>query len=126
VWDERLQEKLHRETFYDEGGPIRTYMRGPVMYATTTRPVLTPVGDLRNGLRTVVDALDEYLEAKGRAKAMHDLVAAACVVEPSICTFKTCKVYREKGAWGAEPVDTSDTSISVAIDLEKFCAVLAT
>lgn len=99
---------------------------GAFMPATTTRPVLSSIEGPRNGLRTVVDALDEYLEAKGRAKAMHDLVAATCVVEPSVCTFKTCKVYREKGAWGAEPVDTSGTSISVAIDLKKFCDVLAT
>jgi hypothetical protein len=81
---------------------------------------------MRTGLRLLVDALEQYLCAKGSGKAMHDLVAAACVQDEEVCEFKEVEIYREKGEWGARSAMGSNTRISVGFDKERFLAVFAT
>jgi len=82
----------------------------------------------RTGLETMIKGLDTYLEKKGVAKAMHDIVAACCVVDDSVCEFKKAEIYREKGEWGARPYSPTAftvTKISVGFDEEKFLSVLS-
>jgi pyrimidine-specific ribonucleoside hydrolase len=79
----------------------------------------------RPGLCRMADALDGYLLAKGQAKAMHDLVAAACALDESVCEFRRVDIYRQKGEWGATENPLSKTRISVGFDEAKFIDVLA-
>lgn len=79
----------------------------------------------RVGLQTMVGALDKYLAAKGVGKAMHDMVAAACALDESVCQFKEVEIYREKGEWGAREKAGTNTRISVGFDERKFIEVLA-
>ncbi len=82
-------------------------------------------GAPRVGLATMIHALDRYLEDRGVAKAMHDLVAAACAVDPAVCTFAEVEIYRERGEWGARATEGTRTSISIGFDEPRFVAVLA-
>jgi len=82
-------------------------------------------GSGRTGLGMMVDALDSYLEDRGVAKAMHDLVAAACVLDEDVCAFEEVEIYREKGEWGARAASGTGTHISVGFDHERFVEMLA-
>ncbi len=99
-WTGDLQAALKRR-LADRGGPVRT------------------------GLATMIYALDRYLEDRGVAKAMHDLVAAACALEPEVCTFAEVEIYRERGEWGARATAGTNTCISIGFDEPRFVEVLA-
>ena len=79
----------------------------------------------RVGLATMIHALDRYLEDRGVAKAMHDLVAAACALQPEVCEFVEVEVYRERGEWGARATEGTNTCISVGFHELRFVEVLA-
>jgi hypothetical protein len=83
-------------------------------------------GPHRTGRDRMVHALDRYLEDKGVGKAMHDLVAAACLLDEAVCGFKPVSIYREKGEWGALADPGSSTRISVSFQEQRFVEVLAT
>lgn len=80
---------------------------------------------VREGLATMIHALDRYLEDRGVAKAMHDLVAAACALDPAVCDFAEVEIYRERGEWGARAAAGTNTSISVGFHEPRFVEVLA-
>lgn len=82
-------------------------------------------GPARTGLATMIAALDRYLLDKGVGKAMHDIVAAACVLEPRVCEFAEVEIYREKGEWGARASAGTNTWISIGYDEPRFLATLA-
>lgn len=79
----------------------------------------------RTGLYTMIQALDRYLDDKGTAKAMHDLVAAACAVDERVCEFKEAQIYCKGGEWGAYELEGTRTRISVGFDEERFVNTLA-
>lgn len=81
-------------------------------------------GPRRQGLATMIMALDRYMHDKGVGKAMHDLVAAACVLDEAVCEFAEVEIYREKGEWGARAQPGSATRISIGFDEPRFVAVL--
>jgi pyrimidine-specific ribonucleoside hydrolase len=96
-----------------------------VVWNETMHAQLSTIGtNIRPGLRWMIHGLDRYLQDKGVGKAMHDLVAAAVALEPSVCTFKEVEIYREKGEWGANEKAGTGTFISVAYDPAKFLDVL--
>lgn len=82
------------------------------------------VGPRRTGLATMIMALDRYLADKGVGKAMHDLVAAACVLDERVCEFAEVEIYRSGGEWGARALPGSSTSISIGFDEPRFVSVL--
>lgn len=82
-------------------------------------------GTRRRGLATMIMALDRYLADKGTGKAMHDLVAAACVLDERVCEFAEVEIYRARGEWGARALPGSSTSISIGFDERRFVALLA-
>ncbi|MFV8753021.1 nucleoside hydrolase [Nannocystaceae bacterium ST9] len=82
-------------------------------------------GERRPGLATMIAALDRYLLDKGVGKAMHDVVAAACVLDERVCEFAEVEIYREKGEWGARAAADTHTRISIGFDEARFLAVLA-
>ena len=79
----------------------------------------------RVGMAMMIDALDRYLEDMGTGKAMHDMVAAACALDESVCDFTKVEIYREKGEWGARAATGTSTRISVAFNEARFVEVLA-
>ena len=83
------------------------------------------VPGIRKGLQWLRHGLECYLRDKGEGKAMHDLVAATCVLDESVCSFVEVEVERVKGEWGAHPVEGTGTWISVAGDKGRFLKVLA-
>lgn len=82
-------------------------------------------GSSRRGLGTMIHALDRYLEDRGTAKAMHDLVAAACALDEGVCDFAEVEIYRERGEWGARAASGTRTRISVGFHEDRFVEVLA-
>lgn len=82
-------------------------------------------GVVRTGLATMIFALDRYLEDRGVAKAMHDLVAAACALRPEVCEFAEVEIYRERGEWGSRATAGTNTWISIGFDEACFVEVLA-
>jgi hypothetical protein len=82
-------------------------------------------GPARTGLATMIAALDRYLLDKGVGKAMHDIVAAACVLDQRVCEFVEVEIYRQKGEWGARAASGTNTWISVGFDEQRFLATLA-
>ncbi|HVI04319.1 MAG TPA: nucleoside hydrolase [Enhygromyxa sp.] len=79
----------------------------------------------RTGLATMIAALDRYLHDKGVGKAMHDIVAAACVLDERVCELAEVEIYREKGEWGARASAGTHTWISIGFDEQRFLATLA-
>ena len=79
----------------------------------------------RVGLTLMMAALDAYLANKGSGKAMHDLVAAACVLDERVCDFHEVEIYRERGEWGARAAVGTNTCISIGFQEARFVEVLA-
>lgn len=106
IWDPTLQQRLKNKLAEAVGDLVSA--------------------DFRSGLRWFIYGLDSYLRDKGRGKAMHDLVAAAVVLDESVCVFSDeVEIYRTKGEWGARLKDGTNTRISIGFDMNRFVEVLA-
>ncbi|MEZ4866364.1 MAG: hypothetical protein R3C14_33915 [Caldilineaceae bacterium] len=83
----------------------------------------------RMGMTLLVEALDHHLGNKATGKALHDLVAATCVLDEGVCEFAEVEIYRgidrERGEWGARAAANTKTWITVGFDEARFLAVLA-
>jgi inosine-uridine nucleoside N-ribohydrolase len=80
--------------------------------------------DKSPGLELMYKGMDIYLRKKPEGKLFHDPLAAAAVVDPSVCTFKQVKMYRQKGEWGAQEAEDTNTFISISYDRDKFRDIL--
>lgn len=67
------------------------------------------------------DIMDKY-PTKG--KMLHDPLAAACLIDRSVCDFTQVELYREKGEWGSRPNSGTNLFISTKVDKEKFYSVI--
>lgn len=79
------------------------------------------------GLDLVVRGMELYLQKEPRGKLLHDPLAAAVVIDESVCGFAPVSVYREGGEWGSRlwSGDGNPPSrISVSVDRERFFSVL--
>jgi pyrimidine-specific ribonucleoside hydrolase len=76
--------------------------------------------DATAGLALVFEAMEHYLREKPEGKLLHDPIAACAAIDRDIITWAQVEVVREHGEWGAEPAPGSRTSISVALDRERF------
>jgi pyrimidine-specific ribonucleoside hydrolase len=85
---------------------------------------LSEVKDRNVGLAYIWQGMDVYLRRKPAGKAIHDLVAACCAIDPEIGTWAEVVVYRERGQWGARLVPGSGTWIIIGYDRERFLATL--
>ncbi len=79
----------------------------------------------RVGVAMMIRALRCYLAEASVGKAVHDLLAAACVVDECVCDFREVEIYREKGEWGAHAAAGTNTWISVGFHEDRFLDVLA-
>lgn len=80
---------------------------------------------VRHGLETMIYGLDCYLRDKGVGKAMHDIVAAVVALDESVVELKEVNVYRERGEWGAQVKEGTQTWISVRINQDRFLEMIA-
>lgn len=126
VWNPALQVQMKaRVALRHELARLEEANRSaPMMKARGADGIPEPF-DIRLGLKLMMYGLDCYLRDKGTAKAMHDLVAAAVVVDESVVRLVEVEVYREKGDWGARAKEETGTFISVGIDHAKFLEVLS-
>lgn len=127
IWDPETQRTLKRRLVAPFVGPTKyVQIPGGEEASIPSPPPADWMSAIRPGLRTMIHGLDRYLADKGKAKAMHDLVAAAAAVDESVCVFSDeVEIYREKGEWGARPKDGTRTRISIGFDEAKFIEVLA-
>lgn len=71
--------------------------------------------------KIIWECMDKY-PTKG--KKLHDPLAAACLIDRSVCQFTEVEVFRQKGEWGSNLKDGTNTYISTKVDQEKFYSVL--
>lgn len=86
------------------------------------------VGALDNrtaGLDLVYEGMGLYLKKKSEGKKLHDPLAMAVAIDPSVCTFRKVEPYRnDRGEWGSRLTMKGRIEISISYDPEKFFKVL--
>lgn len=77
------------------------------------------------GLDIVIKGMELYLAKTPEGKMLHDPLAMAVAIEPTICEFARVEMYRQKGEWGARTKPDSDVQIAVGLrDRQRFFEVL--
>jgi len=85
-----------------------------------------PVKDKSIGLSLIYSGMDLYLKKHKDGKLFHDPLAAAVMINNSICEFVEVELYRERGEWGSRPQNKTNTFITVSLDKEKFIETMLT
>ncbi|MCY1021312.1 nucleoside hydrolase [Pyxidicoccus sp. MSG2] len=91
-----------------------------VAYDVAFHERMRPHRDATAGLALVFEAMEHYLRERPAGKLLHDPIAACAAIDRDIVTWAPVEVVRERGEWGSEPAPGSKTSISVAVDRERF------
>jgi pyrimidine-specific ribonucleoside hydrolase len=89
-----------------------------VIYDQAMHDRVRPFRDSNPGLALMVDGMGHYLKHKP-GKAFHDPLAACVAIEPSICTFRNVKLYREAGDWGSRLAPDWDRASMISIHLDR-------
>jgi inosine-uridine nucleoside N-ribohydrolase len=79
------------------------------------------------GLDLVARGMSLYLKENPAGKKLHDLLALAALLDPSVFGFADVEVYRNRGEWGSRlwaGPGAAPARISVSVDREKFFSVL--
>lgn len=95
-----------------------------VIYDAQMQEEFLPFRTKSIGLNYVCKGMELYLKKHPKGKKFHDPLAAAVLIEPTTCTFAEVKLFRQKGEWGANLEEGSNTFISIAADVEKMVQVL--
>lgn len=90
-----------------------------VVYDQAMHEYMLPRRNNNPGLNLMVEGMSHYLK-RHTGKAFHDPLAACVAIDPSICTFETVELYREKGEWGSRRSETPNARISIQVDMDKF------
>lgn len=79
------------------------------------------------GLDLIKEGMSHYFKKRPDGKALHDTIAAAAAIDPSIGTWVAVRPYMEKGEWGCLPSETTESetqdsppSIMISLDIEAF------
>jgi pyrimidine-specific ribonucleoside hydrolase len=75
-------------------------------------------------LQDMVSMMAMYLYRHPGGKMFHDPLAAAAMIDPSVCYFEEVEVYRSRGEWGSKLAKGTRTFISVSVDKARFVEVL--
>ena len=75
------------------------------------------------GLELIYKGMELYLAKSPNGKKFHDPLAAVVAVNPEVCEFREVRMFRQKGEWGAELCEGTNTFISVKANLDKFFEV---
>lgn len=110
------------------GIPLRRFVSKNVchgvIYDRAVHALVAEVKQHNLGLRFIWQGMERYLQQRPEGKAIHDLLAACCAIDPTIGVWEEVEVYREHGAWGARRSTGSGTWIIVDYDRERFLATL--
>lgn len=72
----------------------------------------------------IYKGMSVYLNKSPDGKKFHDPLAACCALNPEIGIWAEVEVYREKGQWGARPLEGSPTQIITGYNHELFVETL--
>jgi len=72
------------------------------------------------GILLLNNGMSKYLKTHPSGKAFHDPLAACVAIDESICNFANVELYRQKGEWGSNLKENSNTYISISVDINKF------
>jgi len=76
-------------------------------------------------LRTIDKIMSDYRQQKGSPKIIHDLVAAACALNPTVCEWAQVTMrHQKKAGWGADVSKTSNTFIVTSFNPDQFIQTL--
>jgi pyrimidine-specific ribonucleoside hydrolase len=95
-----------------------------VLYDRELHERVRQVKDQNRGLAYIWRGMEHFLHTRRGGKAIHDLLAAACAIDPGIGEWAEVEVYRERGEWGARLSPGSGTWIIVDYDHDRFLATL--
>lgn len=76
------------------------------------------------GVRLAYEGMAHYLKNKPEGKLIHDPLALAVAIDPSVCEFRGVEVYRSKGEWGSKLSPGSSVQISISVNRERLFEVL--
>lgn len=76
------------------------------------------------GLDLVIEGMQIYLANRPEGKKFHDPLALAVLIDPSVCEFKEVEMFRQRGEWGAQEKEGTNTFISIKADKNKMIEVL--
>jgi inosine-uridine nucleoside N-ribohydrolase len=68
--------------------------------------------------------LNTFVQNCPDGKKLHDLLAAACAIDPSIAEWRKVNLHRKSGGWGCELDENSDLDIIINYNKERFIDVL--
>lgn len=82
----------------------------------------------RSALALIHESMERYLARKPGGKALHDPLALAAALHPTVCTWAEVKVYKEdrRSKWGSVLSPGSGVFISIDYDDACFRQVLLT
>jgi len=75
------------------------------------------------GLNLIYQGMHQYLLNHPLGKKFHDPLAACVAIDKNICEFREVEIYRQKGQWGANLKEGTNTFITVSVDTKKFINV---
>jgi inosine-uridine nucleoside N-ribohydrolase len=95
-----------------------------VVYNEEMHEQFKPFSQKSIGLNFVYKGMELYLKRHSGGKKFHDPLAAAVMIEPETCNFAPVRLFRNRGEWGSNYEEGSNTLISVEADEEMMVAVL--
>jgi pyrimidine-specific ribonucleoside hydrolase len=99
-----------------------------VIYDKKIHSVLNEAKNYSKSIKLIWQGMDVYLKKHAEGKKIHDLLAAVCAIDESVCKFIEVELYHEKKNhfvyWGSKAISDSKTWISIDYDHEKFLKIL--
>jgi len=71
----------------------------------------------------LIDAMTFYLKRHPEGKLLHDPLAACVLIDPTIVTMEQVELQKTGGNWGSRKSSTTNTFITVKVNLVKFYTV---
>jgi inosine-uridine nucleoside N-ribohydrolase len=76
------------------------------------------------GVDLAFQGMSRYLKNKPEGKLIHDPLALAVAIDPTVCEFREVEVYRSKGEWGSKLTSGSHVQISVSVNRDRLFETL--
>jgi pyrimidine-specific ribonucleoside hydrolase len=72
------------------------------------------------GLDLLLDGMESYFKKRPEGKALHDVLAVGLLLDPDAAQWARVKIYRERGQWGAIPVEQDGVFITTKIYRQRL------
>lgn len=80
--------------------------------------------DVKKSNSIIYSCMSKYLSKHKGGKMLHDPLAVACLIDRDVCDFAEVEMFRQKGEWGCNKKQGTNTFISVGMDKKKFFETL--